>query len=135
MFNDEFLIGNYGEISIDAKRRMFIPASTGVEGGEKIAIKSSTFRSERCLKLLAYKTLVNYINVLTDKINKANTLEEYEKFQNMISEYCSSFEYLLSVDNQHRVVLPQELTDNVDIRIGDKVKTIGIGNALVLIKK
>lgn len=135
MFNENYLLGSYGEYKLDFKRRMFIPASTGVEPGEQLAIKVVEFDNEACIKLEAYQKISGIINSLIEKRNQTTDFKEFEKYEKMIMTWCYTWEALVKVDSQHRITLPEATLKKINATEDSNFEAIGVGNALILKKQ
>lgn len=133
--DDKFFIGYYGDYSLDANGRLFLPAKIRAGKGEQIVVTSSVCRQEKCFKIMSYKTIADRIDVLVKKRDDSTSSEDYSRYDNLIIEYCSALDHLLKVDSQHRICLPKRLLEKTNITTGDMLEVFGGGNALIYTKK
>ena len=134
MFNDELLIGKF-DVTLDKKNRFFIPARSGVEGGETVVIKPSEFQNKKILKLIDYRKLLEEVNKLKEKQAITTNSNEYLFCNKMIEELCAAFEYISNVDNQHRITLPQSLAEYINVVPNDIMLFEGLGYSYAISKK
>lgn len=135
MMSDKFFIGYYGEYIVGPKGRIFLPAKACPEKGEEVVIRASVCRQEKCLKIMPYKNIADKIDGLVRKRDASTSADEYQRYENLITDFCLELDYLLKVDLQHRISIPEEILFKADMNYGDVLEVVGGGNSLIYTKK
>lgn len=126
MFGDKTLIGQ-GEINLDHKSRVFIPAKTGREENDVLALMYDN--DIECYRLYNVTTLEKTFREYEKLILEAKTNEEQVMYKKRALEFYKSIVKECIVDAQGRTSFKDCFEANT------KVETIGAGDHLILKSK
>lgn len=124
MFGDKIVIGQHTR-KVDSKLRVIIPQEYGTEGGEDYFLIPDKEHKKICL--FALKTLQLQLKE-KQVLLKSYDPETYEKKQKEFDEFFESILYGGKIDKDHRIRIPRNAAEIINVEPGDTVNLVGYGD-------
>lgn len=134
MFGDELILGQ-GNLKIDNKGRIFIPAHTCVEENDKIILEKLTKDNEVYLKLHVYKKYIDILERFKYLRDNATSLEDFNRYEKEIEEISRKLFAILTVDKQRRVTIPKQVISEISLNNNNELYYEGLGTSLLISQK
>lgn len=134
MFGDELILGK-GTVKIDNKGRMFIPAHTKVEENDKIILEKSSKDNDVALKLHVYQKYFDILERFKQLRDNATSIEEFNRYEKEIEEISVKLHAIVTVDKQHRIIVPKPLVTALDFNANQELQYEGLGTSLLVSQK
>lgn len=134
MFGENLIIG-HSEGKISDKHRIFMPAFSNPQKGDKVIFAKLVYNEEQALKLFGYKSYLQIIERLQYLRDNASSLEEYNKYTEEIEKSCYSLECIAQIDAQRRLSLPKCIQELYGWKVGDPLIYDGMGECLLIRKQ
>lgn len=134
MFGEDLILGEtIGKI--DSTNRIFLPSFTKIEKNEKLLIQTIENNNELALKIIALNKYLVIIERFRKLRDNSTSIEEFEKYDNEISNVCKKLDALVKVDNQKRLQLPNSLMQKLNWSKNSEIIYTGLGDSLLVRKK
>lgn len=134
MFGEDLILGE--TISkLDSKNRIFLPAFTKVEKDEKLIIQTIENNNGLALKIIALNKYLVIIERFRKLRDNSTSIEEFEKYDNEISNICKKLDALNKVDSQKKLQIPSSLMQKLNWPKNSEIIYTGLGDSLLVRKK
>lgn len=122
--------------NMDEKGRIFIPSFSTFENGTELILKKEKIDEDNYrLKLMALNKYLEIVARYKKLQETATTIEDYNKYQNIIEEIFRNIECICKIDKQSRINMPKQLLTDINWNPPLKVNYTGLGESLEITKK